>query len=350
MRRPWLPVLLACALVLGGCSASNGSSTSGAVEGGAAPAAAQDAGGKDAVTADADRQVVVTGQVDVSVTDPLAAASKVAALVEQVGGHIQERQEQAARDGNDGSASLVARIPADRVSSTLDRLGDIGEVVASSLSSTEVTAQARDLDARIRALQISIGRLEDLLKRSGSVADVVSAEQVLTDRQSQLEQLQSQRASLAEQVALSTITIQLWADGTVPSEPPTGFLSGLASGWHGLLVTGRAVLTLLGVLLPWLVVAGLLIAAALPLQRRLKRRNAAMAPRSAPTTPGTGGPAPVLPLTDYPGPPVPPGASPMGPSGPAAVPPTPPAESEAPPAPTADAADAADAPTEPPTT
>ena len=297
-----------------------------AAEGGAAPAAAQDAGGKGAVTADADRQVVVTGQVDLSVTDPLAAATQVAGLVESVGGHVQERQEQAARDGVDASAYLVARIPADQVSATLDELAGIGEVVDRSLSSTEVTAQARDLDARVRALQISIGRLEDLLQRSGSVSDVVAAEQVLTDRQSQLEQLQSERAALAEQVALSTIRIQLWADGSVPSEAPTGFLSGLASGWHALLVTGGALLTLLGLLLPWLVVAGLLIAVAVPATRRLRRRSAATAPRSAPTTPGTGWPAAVLPLTDYPGPSTPPSGPPPAPSAapPATpVPPTP---------------------------
>ena len=289
--------------------------------GGAQPAEAGAVGDKAGeLTADADRQVVVTGQVSISVTDPLAAAGQVARIVEAAGGHVQERREQAARNGNEASASIVARIPTAQVTATLEKLDSIGEVVNSSQSSTEVTAQARDLDARIRALQISIGRLEDLLKRSGTVSDVVSAEQVLTDRQSQLEQLQSQRAALAEQVAMATITIQLWPDGSVPSEPPTGFLSGLASGWNGLLVAGRVVLTLFGVVLPWLVVAGLLIAAVLPLTRRLRRRNAAMAPRSASSAPAAGWPPMAYPPTTQAGPPAPYGAAPVMP--PAAAPPT----------------------------
>ncbi len=273
---------------------------------GSAPQPEQAAGGADKaaeVTADADRQVVVTGQVDMSVTDPIAAAADVVRIVESAGGHIQERYEQAARDGNAASASVVARIPADRVTSTLAELPSIGDVVNSSQSSTEVTAQARDLDARIRALQISIGRLEDLLTRSGSVADVVSAEQVLTDRQSQLEQLQSERAALAEQVAMSTFTIRLWPDGSVPSEPPTGFLSGLAAGWNGLVATGRVLLIVLGTLLPWLVVAGLLTAVALPLVRRLRRRSAAKAPRSASSASPGGWPSGIYPLQTYPAPP-----------------------------------------------
>ena len=290
----------------------------------------ESAGGGTALSPDAesDRQVVVTGNVSVTTDDPIAAAAEVVRLVESTGGHIQERYETAAREGRSASASVVARIPADDVTSTLERLTDVGEVVDSSLSSTEVTAQARDLDARIRALEISITRLEDLLTRSGTVSDIVAAEQVLTDRQSQLEQLQSQRSALAEQVDLSTITINLYPDGSVPADPPSGFLSGLTSGWNALVTTGSALLTLVGVLLPWLVVAGLLTAVVVPVTRRLRRRSAAKAPRSVPTAfmgaPGQGPrPGDVRPPAQ-PGPPVAPHAQ-------AAPPSTPPDDQPGPP-------------------
>jgi len=284
---------MVCALLLSGCSA--GQSSSGAADtaeqanvAGSAQGSLAEGGDKSApdAAADADRQVVVTGQVSVTVDDPIAAVGEVARLVESSGGYVQERYETAARDGVDASASLVVRVPADQMTATLDRIGEIGKIEDSSLSSTEVTAQARDLDARIRAMKISIGRLEDLLTRSGSVADVVTAEQVLTDRQSQLEQLESQRAALAEQVAMSTLTIQLWPDGTVPTDPPTGFLSGLAAGWNALTATVHTLLIIVGALLPWLAVVGLLIAVGVPVTRRLRRRSAAKAPRSA--SPGSG--------------------------------------------------------------
>ncbi len=287
MRRIWGPAVLAFVLALTGCTSSGDSSTAermDAASGGAvagSPEKAADGLGSE-VTADADRQVVVTGKVSLSVDDPIVAVAEVARLVESTGGRIQERYETAAHEGGSpASASVVARIPADQVTPTLDRLAAIGEVLDSALSSTEVTAQARDLDARIRALQISITRLEDLLTRSGTVADIVAAEQVLTDRQSQLEQLQSQRAALAEQVAMSTITIMIWPKDSVPEEPPTGFVAGLRSGWNALVTTVGNVLTVLGVLVPWLAVAGLLLAVAVPVTRRLRRRDAATAPRPA---------------------------------------------------------------------
>ncbi|HMO11821.1 MAG TPA: DUF4349 domain-containing protein, partial [Actinotalea sp.] len=121
-------------------------------------------------------------------TDPIATATQVAGLVESQGGRISARSQQAAGERRTAFAVLTARIPADRVSSVLDQLTDYGAVRESQLESTEVTAQVRDLDARIEAMQISVDRLEELLSRSGDLEDIGRVEQVLTDRQASLEQ------------------------------------------------------------------------------------------------------------------------------------------------------------------
>ena len=226
----------------------------------------------------------------------------------------------------DGSAYLVVRIPADQVSTTLEQLGRLGTVVDTSLVSTEVTAQARDLDARIRALEISVARLEDLLGRAGTIADVVAAEQVLTDRQSQLESLQSQRADLADRVDMSTIRLDLWTEAAVPDEPPTGFLAGLETGWKALVATLSGALALLGVLLPWLAFAALLAAVVLLVRRTMTRRRPPREPGAGPvpyatfTGPApTPGPTTALPVEQT-GPATP--GAPVAPADPA--PPTPP--------------------------
>jgi len=329
MRTLARAVAFATLLVLAGCSASGSSGDSGVVTEEMAPAA--DGGGvesdgtvgvvgADTAVADEDRQVVVTGSVSLQVVDPVASAQDVAELVEAVGGVVSERVEQTAREGIDGSAYLVVRIPADEVSATLEQLGRLGTVVDTSLMSTEVTAQARDLDARIRALEISVARLEDLLGRSGTIADVVEAEQVLTDRQSQLESLQSQRTDLADQVDMSTIRLDLWTEAAVPDEPPTGFLAGLETGWKALVATLRGALALLGVLLPWLVFGALVTAVVVAIRRAVVRRRptrAVVPPDDLHPSPPAPGPTPGAPS---------PGASPTPTPGPTTTlpPPAPP--------------------------
>jgi hypothetical protein len=156
-----------------------------------------------------------------------------------------------------------------------------------------VTGTAQDLDARIRATQISVQRLEDLLARATTSADVIAAEQTLSERQSSLEQLESERARLAEQVALSTLTIRISADPAalqVAAEDEDGFLDGLAAGWDALLAALRVALVVIGAVLPWAALGGLVLAVVLGVRRWLRaRRPAAAEPEPEPV------PVPVLP-------------------------------------------------------
>ena len=52
----------------------------------------------------------------------------------------------------------------------------------------------------------------------------------------------------------------------------SGFFAGLDSGWHGLKTFGEGLATVLGALLPWMVVAAVLAIPAVPLLRRYRRR------------------------------------------------------------------------------
>lgn len=298
MRRA-LVAAVAALLVLTGCSAGSGGAESGdsaggpVAEEGSGGGAASDGGdsatdGGEQAVGDEDRQVITSGSVSMSVEDPRAAAGEVAMLVEHVGGFVAEREETAARDAEDADASarLLVRVPSAEVTGTLAQLEELGTVEDVSLSSQDVTATARDLDARIRALEISVGRLEDLLSRSGTIDDLVQAEQVLTERQKELEVLQSERASLADQVEMSTIEVWLWTPDDLPTDPPSGFWGGLVMGWESLVKLLTGVLLTIGVLLPWAALAGLIVLVVVLTRRALGRRRAATALPAVPQPAG----------------------------------------------------------------
>jgi hypothetical protein len=268
----------------------------------AEPGASEEQAAVDGAVADpasAGRQVVTSGEVSLVAEDPRAAADAVVALVEQAGGRVDARQETAAREdeGVEAAADLTVRVPADRLTGVLDALEDVGEVQGIDLRSEDVTATAQDLDARIRATRVSVARIEDLLSRATTQADIISAENTLTERQSALEQLESQRARVAEQVALSTLRVSVRA--TVPPvetepAPRTGFLGGLESGWEALAAVAGAVVLVIGVLLPWAVLGAVVAAGVLLARRALRRRRAAAAPGGLGGTgaPGTSGGGP----------------------------------------------------------
>lgn len=346
-----LAVAVVAVLALAGCTAGVGNEAASdgdtAVEPAApgAPGAPEDEAGEDSGGGEA---VVTTGDVSLVVEDPAATAAEVAALVEGVGGHVQERVQQTGGDEEGGTAYLVVRIPADEVSGALERLEELGEVDSTSIQSQIVTDQVRDLDARIRALEISISRLEDLLGRSGTVSEIVEAERILTERQSELEVLLGQKAVLDDRIAFSTFRVELWTEESEPvAERRTGFLPGLQAGWDALVATVTGVLHALGALLPWILLGGLVWVLVQWLRRRARARRPVAAPVAAPAAVPVGAPAPAPVPAPVPGSapvgvpvgggapaPQPSGPSPSG-AAPAAppAPPSPPAQAPAPEAP-----------------
>jgi hypothetical protein len=206
------------------------------------------------------REVITTGSASVEVKDPADRANRFTAWVEKHDGRVDARSESRDDEGHT-SAQLTARIPSKQVSAAVKELRTYGVVKAVNLQRDDVTAQGQDLDARIKALKISIERLEGILQRAGSSSEVIEAETALSERQQELESLQLQRRSLNDQVSLSTISVQFVQKDQPGAVAPGGFRGGLVKGWNALVDTVNAVVTAAGAAVPWLaigVVAGLI--------------------------------------------------------------------------------------------
>jgi hypothetical protein len=322
MRRSLGTAVAALSLaLLVGCSGPSGGDSSGAAggadEGAGVPGAVPgDSGGASAGDSDTDRQVVTTATAFVAVEDPADGAQQVSELVESVGGRIDERTEQAAsgKDGLEGaSADLVVRVPADALTDVLADLEDLGDVSSVSVSRSDVTATAVDLDARIAALETSVARLQALMNEAASLEDLLAAEATLSERQGELESLRSQRALLADQVELSTLSVHLEPFGVAPAGGPEGFLDGLGTGWRALVTVLAAALVVLGVLLPWAGVAAVVTAGVLVPIRLARRRAPVAAPTPQapmPQAPMPQAPMPQAPMPSAPMPPTPPESGP----------------------------------------
>jgi hypothetical protein len=285
MRRPLLlvTVVLAAALALAGCSArSSGSSGSIAVPaphsgtiagGGGSGGAASSPDASQSAASAADRAVVITGEAIISVGDPLASAADATRIVTDAGGRVDGRIEQAASSDAGASATLTLRIPAAKLDATLDRLRGLGRVDRVTTSAADVTGQTQDLDARITALKATIARMLDLEQRATDTTDLVAIETAIGDRQGELESLEAQQRGLADQVAMSTITLTLQPRGTTVPTTKAGFLDGLATGWSAFVAFWGGAVVVIGVLLPWIGMLVVLGAIALGIVWLVRRRR-----------------------------------------------------------------------------
>src|SRR5690625_1854490 len=232
------------------------------------------------------REVITTAEVTIVVPDPSASAAEVVQLAADAGGRVDQRSVRTEERTTTEEiplpgAWLRARVPAEELDSFLEDLEEVGEVLEVMQSSEDVTQTAQDLDARIEALETSTERLLEIMADASDSADLIAAEEALSQRQAELESLQSQRNFLADQVAMSTVTVNLRAD-YAPTIEPSGFLGGLQAGWHALISFVAALLAFAGMLVPWLPVIALPVALVFWVRHRRRRTRAATTAFGAP--------------------------------------------------------------------
>lgn len=216
--------------------------------------------------------VITTGYLSLIVDDPSASADEVSQLVLDAGGRIASRSDYSPTDYGSPSSYLELRVPYDSVETTLAAISDRGIVQESSLNSVDVSLQKVDLDARLEVLNTGIARLQALLEEAATTADVVTIESALTERQSERDSLQSQRDYLSDQTLFATISVNLYTPVDAAPRNQDGFLDGLVRGLESIVSFGAGLIVWAGILLPWLGVLALVVAA-IAITRRLRRKK-----------------------------------------------------------------------------
>jgi hypothetical protein len=222
---------------------------------------------------DSGRHVISTGFVTLTADDPIAASGAAVQIVESAGGRVDGRTEQAPSNGDKGRASLTLRIPADKLTATLTQLKKLGDNASVQLSDVDVTTEVQDLDARITALSASVDRLIALLSTATGTDVLIDLETAVSDRQGRLESMESQRRLLTDQVAMSSVTLELVSLADAPDPVPNTFGDAVAAGLAAFGAFFTGLLFALGYALPWLVLVVVFSAVILVVRRRRHART-----------------------------------------------------------------------------
>ncbi len=260
----------AAAATPGSPEAADGSSAASPGSAGAPAGASAKAGtpvsGSSAADLVAADKLVRTASLQVQVDDVAAGAADVRRIAVAAGGMVVSENSSAVPSGGakgsvdkEGSRSVLAlAVPSDSLDRVLDDVGKLGTTVQRSSSSRDVTSTYVDTQSRIATMKASLDQLRALLAKTTSIDQVVSLETEASRRQADLDSLQAQLNALDKKVSMSTLTVNLaTAAQVVAQEDSSGFLGGLRHGWAAFLTTFGGVLTVLGALLPFLVLVAL---------------------------------------------------------------------------------------------
>jgi Domain of unknown function (DUF4349) len=212
-------------------------------------------------------------------------------LAENIGGSSGPVPVEGNRVTANTYGEITISVPADRLDAFLDDVSRLGTVISRQSSSEDVKQQYVDTDARLKTMRASVDRVRALMARATDIGQIVALESELARREADLEALESQMAALKDSIARSPVQVSLTTDPSVVEKDETGFLAGLKRGWSAFTASASALVTVIGALLPFALLAALV---AYPLTLWLRRRRASRTLPSAPTaTPapaaGTGG-------------------------------------------------------------
>lgn len=228
------------------------------------------------------RAIVYNGSITVRVDRPDQAAGRVSGVATGADGFVGS--DKRTSDDDRSEAILTLRVPAAKFAAVVDELARLGKEESRQINTEDVTEQVVDLDARLVSQRASVNRTRALLAQARTIGEIVSIESELAKREGELGVLEARKRNLDDLTTLSTITVTLLGpDAKVAEpEPTSGFVAGLKAGWKAFLSSMRVLLTVVGVLLPWLVILGIPVAVALWLSRRLRRRPTPATPDTTP--------------------------------------------------------------------
>jgi hypothetical protein len=222
------------------------------------------------------RAVIAHGEVVLRSPDVAETRADVRRVLERYDGEVSSEETDTDDDGEAVTARLVLRVPSPRFDDAMGDLRRVAELAYANSDTKDVTTKVIDTRVRLRAQRRSVARVEQLLDRAQDLRDIVLIESELSRRQAALDSLEQQSAYLADQTSMSTISVEVdrkHEAAPKEQEDRTGFLGGLAAGWHALTAVAVGLATALGATLPFLVVLAVLLLAAWPFLRALRRRR-----------------------------------------------------------------------------
>ncbi len=171
--------------------------------------------------------------VDLLVRDVEASLKSVQATVRGAGGDIVSLADTNPRSTEAiHEAKLDIEVPADRLESTLDRIGTAGTVQNRSIEAEDVDATIVDEEARLRNLRREETDLRTLMDKGGKVSDILEVQQNLSEVRGQIEQLDAQHKNDVHRVATSTISVQITEDRPNPTPVKSGPGARIDGAWH----------------------------------------------------------------------------------------------------------------------
>lgn len=157
-----------------------------------------------------DRMVIRSGDIASVVDDVRLAIGSVSEFVAKEKGYVVSSYISKNQDKPYGT--VVVRVPAATFDNAFAVVRALGEVQSENVNGQDITEEFVDLESQVRNLRATETQLLELMRRSGTVGDILNVQRELTNVRSQIERLEGRMKYLKESAAMSTLSVHFSTD------------------------------------------------------------------------------------------------------------------------------------------
>jgi hypothetical protein len=169
------------------------------------------------------RLVIKTGTMSVEVENFEDAEKKVQEIAVKQGGYIATSNSNLTASGKK-QGSITVKVPADKFDILTSELSVIGKVAAKNISTSDVTEEYVDLEARVKTQKELEQRLLKLLQeKSARLSDLIEVEYKLADVRRQIESIEGKIRVLLNKADFSTLTVTIYEPSLLQTSSGGGF-------------------------------------------------------------------------------------------------------------------------------
>ena len=159
-----------------------------------------------------DRQIIRTANMSIIARRPSDVLDRIRAMSEGMGGFVVRSNLSGMRDAA-RSANIEVRLPAARLDEARAEVRKLAVAVeADTTEARDVTHQYVDQQAHLRNLRAQEVQYLAILKRAGSVKDVLNVTEKLTETRGASEALEAEIKSMEREVAMSLLAVSVVAE------------------------------------------------------------------------------------------------------------------------------------------
>lgn len=174
------------------------------------------------------KKIIYTANMVIEVDDATETIKDISAATAELGGYVSNSTFN--KNDDIASGTITIRIQPEQYMQLTARIGTLGEVIESSLSSQDVTYDYVDIESRLANAEAQETQLLAIMDQAVVIEDILKVRTELNIVQQEIEQYKGQLRYMDNMVGYSTVTIRV-TEKFVPKAPEVKENEGVIARW-----------------------------------------------------------------------------------------------------------------------